>query len=243
MTPVTRSQYAAVEQAAEQRVDTAEQEQEFSSRNAENTEVNPEEILAMLLEQKEIMKTQQFMQRKHIEELNECQRSQVAVIDNIRKEFKNEIKQINLKFAEVENKLDNKIELIHSEVIEYCKAKEEQSLETYTSLLASTLEKFKREMKEEFHHEICKLIDQVKLQDYIDGVYFRVPDRRKSETRASVPKAETSTLRDVVKPTQKPTAFDEKTSWVDYKTPGKSRLPRSKLAGASTQCAELFIRF
>ena len=72
----------------------------------------------MLLEQKEIMKTQQFMQRKHIEEMDEWQRSQVAVIDNIRKEFENEIKQINLKFAQLEKYLDNKIELIHSEVIE-----------------------------------------------------------------------------------------------------------------------------
>jgi hypothetical protein len=49
--------------------------------------------------------------------------------------------------------------LIHSEVLEYWKAKEEQSLETYTSLLASALEDLKREMKEEFSNEICKRVD------------------------------------------------------------------------------------
>ena len=191
----------------------------------------------MLILQKEIMKTQKFMQRKHIEEMDKWQRSQeLCMIDNIRREFENEMKQINLKFAQLENKLGNKIELIHSEGMEYCKAKEEQSLETYTSLLASTLEKFKREMKEQFRNEICKQTDhkiidversstprigdqmKVKLPDYIDGEYFRVPDRSKSETRASVPKAETSTLRDVVKRTQKPAVFDGKTSWDAYKT-------------------------
>jgi hypothetical protein len=72
------------------------------------------------------------MQRKHIEEMNEWQRSQGAVMDNIRREFAKEIKQLNLKFAQLENNVDRKIELIHSEVLEYCKAKEEQSLETYT---------------------------------------------------------------------------------------------------------------
>ena len=135
MMPLTRSKYAE-EQAAKQRVDTAEQEQEFSGRNAENTEVKAEGTLAMLLGQKGIMKTQQLLQRKHIEEIDECQRSQVAVIDNKRKEFENEIKKINLKFSQLENKLDNKIELIHSEVMEYCKAKGEQSPETMTRLLA-----------------------------------------------------------------------------------------------------------
>ena len=104
--------------------------------------------------------------------MDEWRRSKVPVIDNTRKEFEHEIKQINLKFAQLENKLDNKIKLIHSEVIEYCKAKEEQSLETYTSLLASTLEVFKREMTEEFRNKICKQIDhkiKVKLPEYIDG--------------------------------------------------------------------------
>jgi hypothetical protein len=155
----TRSQYAAEEKASEQQVDTAEQEQEFSGSNIENTEVKSEEIFAMLLEQKEIMKTQHFMQRKHFEKMNEWQRSQAAVMDNIRREFAKEIKQLNLKFAQLENNVDRKIELIHSEVLEYCKAKEEQSLETYTSLLASALEDLKREMKEEFSNEICKRVD------------------------------------------------------------------------------------
>ena len=75
----------------------------------------------MLIEQKEIMKTQNFMQRKHIVETDEWHRSQVAVIDNVRKEFDNESKQINLKFAKLEKRLDNKIELIHSEVIDILK--------------------------------------------------------------------------------------------------------------------------
>jgi hypothetical protein len=39
MMPQTRSQYAAEEKASEQQVDTAEQEQEFSGSNIENTEV------------------------------------------------------------------------------------------------------------------------------------------------------------------------------------------------------------
>ena len=56
MMPLKRSHYAAEGQAAEQRVDTAEQGQEFFGRNAENTEVKPEETLAMLIEQKEIIK-------------------------------------------------------------------------------------------------------------------------------------------------------------------------------------------
>ena len=116
------------------------------------------------------------------------------------------------------------------------KLKESNEGETYTSLLASTLEEFKREMKEEFRNKICKQIDhkiidversstlrvggqmKVKLPDYRNGEYFRVLDRRNSETRASVPKAETYTLRDVVKPTQKPAAFDGKTSCDAYKT-------------------------
>jgi hypothetical protein len=76
----------------------------------------------MLLEQKEIMKTQHFMQRKHFEKMNEWQRSQAAVMDNIRREFAKEIKQLNLKFAQLENNVDRKIELIHSEVLEYCKS-------------------------------------------------------------------------------------------------------------------------
>ena len=99
--------------------------------------------------------------------------------------------------------------------------------------MASTLEEFKREMKEDFSNEICKQTDhkiidversskprvggqiKVKLPDYIDRENFRV---RKSETRASVPKTETSTLRDVVKRVQKPAVFDGKTSWDSYKT-------------------------
>ena len=56
---------------------------------------------------------------------------------------------------------------------------------------------------------------KVKLPGYIDREYFRV---RMSETRASVPKAETSTLRDMVERTQKPAVFDGKTSWDAYKT-------------------------
>ena len=59
---------------------------------------------------------------------------------------------------------------------------------------------------------------KVKLPDYIDGEYSRVPGTRKSETQASLPKEETSTLRDVARPTQKPTTFDGKTSWDAYKT-------------------------
>ena len=236
MMPQTRSQYAAEEKAPEQQVDTAMQEQEFSNSNIENTDVKSEEIFAMLLEQKEIMKTQHFMQRKHIEEMNEWQRSQAAAMDNIRREFANEIEQLNLKFAQLENNVGRKIDLIHSEVLEYCKSKEEQSLETYTSLLASTLEDLKREMKEEFSNEICKRVDsriigversstprvggrtKVKLPDYMDGENSRALNARRSETQASVPKGETSTLRDVGRPTQKPTAFDGKTSWDAYKT-------------------------
>lgn len=68
----------------------------------------------MLLEQKEIMRTQHFMQRKHIEGMNEWQRSQEAEMDNVRHEFANEIKQLNSKFAQLENNVDRKIELIHS---------------------------------------------------------------------------------------------------------------------------------
>ena len=223
MMPQTRSQQAAEEQVAEQPVDTVEQEQEARGSNIENTEIRSEEILAMLLEQKEIMRTQHFMQRKHIEGMNEWQRRQEAEMDNVRHEFANQIKQLNSKFAQLENDVDRKIELIHSDLLEYCKAKEEQSLETYTSLLASALEDLKREMKEEFRNEICKQVDskiigversstprvgvrtKVKLPDYIDGEYSRVPGTRKSETQASLPKEESSTLRDVARPTQKPT--------------------------------------
>ena len=64
----------------------------------------------MLIERKEIMKTQKFVQRKHIQEMDKWQRSQVAVIDNISREFENEIKQITLKFAQLENKLENKLD-------------------------------------------------------------------------------------------------------------------------------------
>ena len=234
--PQTRSQQAAEEQVAEQPVDTVEQEQEARGSNIENTEVRSEEILAMLLEQKEIMRTQHFMQQKHIEGMNEWQRNREAEMDNIRHEFANQIKKLNSKFAQLENDVDRKIEVIQSELLEYCKAKEEQSLETYTSLLASALEDLKREMKEEVRNEICKQVDskiigversstprvgvrtKVKLPDYIDGEYSRVPGTRKSETQASLPKEETSTLRDVARPTQKPTAFDGKTSWDAYKT-------------------------
>jgi hypothetical protein len=98
------------------------------------------------------------------------------------------------------------------------------------------LEDLKREMKEEFSNKICKRVDsriigversstpcvggrtKVKLPDYMDGEDSRVPDTRKSEIQASVPKGETSTLRDVGRPTQKPTTFDGKTSWDAYKT-------------------------
>jgi hypothetical protein len=91
-------------------------------------------------------------------------------------------------------------------------------------------------MKEEFSNEICKRVDsriigversstprvggrtKVKLPDYMDGEDSRVPDTRKSETQASVPKGETSTLRNVGRPTQRPTTFDGKTSWDAYKT-------------------------
>ena len=138
--PQTRSQQAAEEQVSEEPVDTVEQEQEARGSNIENTEVRSEEILAMLLEQKEIMRTQHFMQRKHIEGMNEWQRSQEAEMDNVRHEFANQIKQLNSKFAQLENNIDRKIELIHSELLEYCKAKEEQSLETYTSLLYARFE-------------------------------------------------------------------------------------------------------
>ena len=86
--PQTRSQQAAEEQVAEQPVDTVEQEQEARGSNIENTEVRSEEILAMLLEQKEIMRTQHFMQRKHIEGMNEWQRSQEAEMDNVRQRIR-----------------------------------------------------------------------------------------------------------------------------------------------------------
>ena len=168
--------------------------------------------------------------------MDEWQQSQASVMDKIRNEFATEIKQINLKFAQLENRVDRKIELIHLEVLDYCKTKEEQSLETYTSLLASTLEDLKREMQEEFRTEICKQIDskivsversstprvggrtKVKLPDYMDGEYSRVPDTRKSGTQTSVLKGETSTLRDIPRPTQKPTTFDGKSSWDASKT-------------------------
>ena len=105
----------------------------------------------MLIEQKEIMKTQKFMQRKHIVETDEWHRSQVAVIDNIRKEFDNESKQINLKFAKLEKKLDKKIELIHSEVIDI--------LELNKSNFLKRIQVFWREMKEDFSNKICEQTD------------------------------------------------------------------------------------
>ena len=71
--PQTRSQQVAEEQVVEQPVDTVEQEQEARGLNIENTEVRSEEIFAILLEQKEIMGTQHFMQRKHIKGMNKWQ--------------------------------------------------------------------------------------------------------------------------------------------------------------------------
>ena len=52
----------------------------------------------------------------------------------------------------------------------------------------------------------------------MDGEYSRVPDTRKSDTQKSVLKGETSTLRHVPRPTQKPTTFEGKSSWDAYKT-------------------------
>ena len=144
--PQTRSQCAGEEHSSEQQADMVEQQQQSGDSKAETTDVKYEEIFAMLYDQQEIMKTQHLMQRKHNEEMDEWQRSQASVVDNIRNEFGTEIKKINLKFAQLENRVDRKIELIHSEVLDYYKTKEEQCLETYTSLLASTLEDLKREM-------------------------------------------------------------------------------------------------
>ena len=125
-------------------------------------------------------------------------------MDNVRHKFANEIKQLNSKFAQLENNVYRKIELIHLELLEYCKAKKERSLEMYTSLLVSALEDLKHEMKEEFYNEICKQVDskiigmersstspvgigtKVKLPDYINGEYSRVPGMCKLETRASL---------------------------------------------------------
>ena len=106
--PQTRSQQAAEEQVAEQPVDTVEQEQEARGSNIENTEVRSEEILAMLLEQKEIMRTQHFMQRKHIEGMNEWQRNREAEMDNIRHEFANQIKKLNPNLPSLKTTLTGK---------------------------------------------------------------------------------------------------------------------------------------
>ena len=116
--PQTRSQCAAEELSSEQQADMVEQQQQSGGSKAESTDVKYEEIFAMLYEQQEIMKTQYLMRRKHIEEMDEWQRSQASVVDKIRNEFATEIKQINLKFAQLENRVDRKIELIHLEVLD-----------------------------------------------------------------------------------------------------------------------------
>jgi hypothetical protein len=52
-----------------------------------------------------------------------------------------------------------KIENTRQEIVEKASEKKEETLEVYTSLLASSLEDMKKEIRAEFDEEICKKID------------------------------------------------------------------------------------
>ena len=104
----------------------------------------------------------------------------------------------------------------------------------YTSLLASSLEDMKKEIRAEFDEEICKKIDsklscsqssstprmiestRVKRPDHIFGECAKLPDLQETEKRSL--KSGTTFLHEVMKPTQRPKTFDGKTSWDAYKT-------------------------
>ena len=152
-------------------------------------------------------------------------------MSNLKAELAGEVNKIYRKLDGLETDVYNRIEKMKTDAVDNAKKMDEQALETCTSLLASTLEDVKKEIKVEFDMDINKKIESKfsgllssstpglvtpGTSNYMFHEYSKPKSVQKIENKG-LPK-DTTALHDITKPTQRPTTFDGKSSWDAYKT-------------------------
>ena len=211
-----------------------EREETNDARVGETSSITPVDIVNMLKEQREILESQRNIQQDFICEMREWRCKQEAVVEKLRSEFTDEIGRAYRKINEFKEEVYERIECVSKGDTQTSKDREDRILTIHAQMLASTHENLKQEVKADILEEINYTIEK-----RLESIVSPIPKRFESHPKARLSFEKTSTaskpcssqpemtkralpntptLRGTSRPTQRPTAFDGKTSWDAYKT-------------------------